>query len=82
MLKPYICLLSIRLGLGPLSIFTIACVRACVCQNDDECGLRKRFSLNRRIKIFLLASTYHHNNANIPRVSIGVHMGIFTGKNN
>ena len=25
---------------------------------------------------------YHHSNANIPRVSIEVHMGIFTGKNN
>ena len=23
---------------------------------------------------------YHHSNANIPRVSIGVHMGTFTGK--
>ena len=36
MLKPYICLLSIRHGLGPLLTFTIACVRSCVCQNDDE----------------------------------------------
>ena len=25
---------------------------------------------------------YHHSNANIPPVSIGVHMGIFIGKNN
>ena len=25
---------------------------------------------------------YHHRNANIPRVSIGVHMGIFVGKTN
>ena len=24
---------------------------------------------------------YHHSNANIPRVSIGVHMGIVIGKN-
>ena len=30
MLKPYICLLSIRHGLGPISTFTIACMRACV----------------------------------------------------
>ena len=36
MLKPYICLLSIQHGLGPIYTFTIACVRACVCQSDDE----------------------------------------------
>ena len=31
MLKPYICLLSIRHSLEPLYTFKIACVRACVC---------------------------------------------------
>ena len=36
MLKPYMCLLSIGHGLGPLYTFIIACVRACVSQNDDE----------------------------------------------
>ena len=36
MLKPYICLLLIRHGLGPIQTFTIACVRACECQSDDE----------------------------------------------
>ena len=35
-LKPYICLLSIRHGLGSIKTFTIARVRACVCQSDDE----------------------------------------------
>ena len=49
MLKPYICLLSIRQGLELIYTFTIACVRACMCQSDDERGLRDRFLLNQRI---------------------------------
>ena len=42
MFKPYICLLLILHGLGPIQNFTIACVRACVCvkvMTSEVCGI-------------------------------------------
>ena len=80
MIKPSICLLSIRHGLGPIKTFTIACVHACVCQSDDERGLRNIFSLNQRIYKKKYSCRLVYIIIAMPRVSIGVHMGIFIGK--
>ena len=54
-----------------------ACVCAHVCQNTDELGLRiSEYRYSCRLVNIVIA------NANIPRVSIEVEVGIFTGTNN